>query len=88
MRSSRNAPILKQELSTGFYKKNISSQPTTTYHVTENRLNSKVKVKRNFTLERAMKTQRASRVTALLFFNPGVKYRWAVNANPRPFYPQ
>jgi hypothetical protein len=41
-----------------------------------------------FALEQAMKAQRWSRCIALLFLNLGDRWRWVVNATPRPFYPR
>jgi hypothetical protein len=47
-----------------------------------------IKVKVKFSLERAMKAQRGSRGIALLFLNPGTRWGWVVNSNPRPLYPR
>ena len=40
------------------------------------------------TLEQVMKAQRASTGIAVLFFNLCARWRWVVNATPRPLYPQ
>jgi hypothetical protein len=37
-------------------------------------------------LQQAMMTQSGSRYIALLFFNLGARWKWVVNATPRPIY--
>jgi hypothetical protein len=39
-----------------------------------------------FTLEQAMKAQRGIAVYLYSFFNLGARWRWVVNATPRPLY--
>lgn len=40
-------------------------------------------LKVNFALAQAIKTQRGSRGTALLFFNLGASWGWVINVMPR-----
>jgi hypothetical protein len=41
-----------------------------------------------FTLEQATKAQRGSRGIALLSLYLGARWRWVINATPRPLYPR
>jgi hypothetical protein len=55
--------------------------------VSKERITHIAKVKVKFILEQATKAQRGSRGISLLF-NLGARWRWVVNATPRPLYPR